>query len=230
MLEKTNDVEAAEKLGAYIGKKALDAGIEEVVALNPLYTEGGKEPKIKHYKVKDYIECDESLQYLLETAENEEEKPRNLAEEAHDKMVSTMAENIDNNMASEIEKDKQYFNSMKCFKCKYFYDLPHYIEKDKPRALVFDLLFIKSMKSAKEQDDALILHRTNCLKRKELLEELRKNRFEDIARFTYKKFNGDNYDLISWKLVPAEHKKCPYFELNENMTYEKFIEMYGELV
>ncbi len=30
-LEKTNDVEAAEKLGAYIGKKALDAGIEEVV-------------------------------------------------------------------------------------------------------------------------------------------------------------------------------------------------------
>ena len=48
----------------------INAGIEEVVALNPLYTEGGKEPKIKHYKVKDYIECDESLQYLIETAES----------------------------------------------------------------------------------------------------------------------------------------------------------------
>ena len=82
----------------------INAGIEEVVALNPLYTEGGKEPKIKHYKVKDYIECDESLRYLLETAENEKEKPRNLAKEAHDKMCSTMAEKIDNNMASEIER------------------------------------------------------------------------------------------------------------------------------
>ena len=80
----------------------INAGIEEVVALNPLYTEGGKEPKIKHYKVKDYIECDESLQYLIETAEKE--KPRNLAKEAHDKMFSTMAEMIDNDMASEIER------------------------------------------------------------------------------------------------------------------------------
>ena len=35
-------------------------------------------------------------------------------------------------------------------------DIIHHIEKDKPSALVFDLLFIKSMKSAKEQDDALI--------------------------------------------------------------------------
>ena len=201
----------------------INAGIEEVVALNPLYTEGGKEPKIKHYKVKDYVECDESLQYLIETAKNEKEKPRNFAKEAHDKMLSTMAETIDNNMASEIEKDKQYFNSMKCFKCKYFYDLPHYIEKDN---------FSHSFKTSKQnlKSGTGILHRTNCLKRKELLEELRKNRFEDIARFTYKKFNGDNYDLISWKLVPAEHKRCPYFELDENMTYEKFIEMYGELV
>ena len=57
-----------------------------------------------------------------------------------------------------------------------------------------------------------------------------KNRFDDIARFTYKKFNGDTYDLRTWKLVPAEHKKCPYFELDENMTYEKFIEMYGEIL
>ena len=30
-LEKTNDVEAAAFLGSYIGKKALEAGIEEVV-------------------------------------------------------------------------------------------------------------------------------------------------------------------------------------------------------
>ena len=82
----------------------INAGIEEVVALNPLYTEGGKEPKIKHYKVKDYIECDESLQYLIETAKNEEEKPRNFAKEADDKMFSTMAEMIDNDMASKIER------------------------------------------------------------------------------------------------------------------------------
>ena len=37
---------------------------ERIRKYNPFYTEGGKEPKIKHYKVKDYIECDESLQYL----------------------------------------------------------------------------------------------------------------------------------------------------------------------
>ena len=30
-LEKTNDVDAAQKLGEYIGKKAVEAGIEEVV-------------------------------------------------------------------------------------------------------------------------------------------------------------------------------------------------------
>ena len=82
----------------------INAGIEEVVALNPLYTEGGKEPKIKHYKVKDYIECDESLQQLIETDKNEKEKPRDIAKEAHDKMCSTMAKMIDSEMASEIER------------------------------------------------------------------------------------------------------------------------------
>ena len=124
---------------------------------------------------------------------------------------------------SEIEKDKRYFNSMKCFKCKYFYDDPHYIGKDN---------FSHSFKTSKQniKSGTGILHRTNCLKRKELLEESQKNRFDDSVKFTYKKFNGDTYDLRTWKLVPAEHKKCPYFELDENMTYEKFIEMYGELV
>ena len=50
----------------------INAGIEEVVTLNPLYVEGGYEPKIKHYMVKDYIECDESLQYLLLDESNKE--------------------------------------------------------------------------------------------------------------------------------------------------------------
>ena len=65
---------------------------------------------------------------------------------------------------------------------------------------------------------------------KELLEKMQNHRFDITVGFTYKKFNGDTYDLRTWKLVPAEHKRCPYFELDENMTYEKFIEMYGELV
>ena len=112
---------------------------------------------------------------------------------------------------------------MKCFKCKYFYDDPHYIGKDN---------FSHSFKTSKQnfKSGTGILHRTNCLKRKELLEKMQNHRFDITVGFTYKKFNGDTYDLRTWKLVPAEHKRCPYFELDENMTYEKFIEMYGELV
>lgn len=49
----------------------INAGIKEVVALNPLYDgKNYREPKIKHYLVEDYIKHDESLQYLIETAEN----------------------------------------------------------------------------------------------------------------------------------------------------------------
>lgn len=50
----------------------INAGIVEVIALNPAYPapalSGKSEPRIKHYKVEDYIENDESLQYLVETA------------------------------------------------------------------------------------------------------------------------------------------------------------------
>lgn len=48
----------------------INAGIVEVVALNPAFDGETYEPRIKHYKVSDYIENDESLQYLIETAEN----------------------------------------------------------------------------------------------------------------------------------------------------------------
>lgn len=124
---------------------------------------------------------------------------------------------------SEIEKDKEYFNYMKCYRCKHFYDDPHYIGKDN---------FSHSFKTSKEGyiPGTRILHLINCLKRKELSEKSQKHRFDESFEFSYKKFNGDTYDLRSWKLVPAEHKDCPYFELDEDMTYEKFIEMYGEIM
>jgi deoxycytidylate deaminase len=51
----------------------VNAGIKEVIALNPLYKRGKNncEPRIKHYSVEEcYVNRDESLQYLIETAEN----------------------------------------------------------------------------------------------------------------------------------------------------------------
>lgn len=39
---------------------------------------------------------------------------------------------------------------------KVYADVIHYLEKDKPQAIVFDLLFLKSMKGEKESDNALI--------------------------------------------------------------------------
>ena len=39
---------------------------------------------------------------------------------------------------------------------KVYADVIHYLEKDKPQAIVFDLLFLKSMKGEKESDNALV--------------------------------------------------------------------------
>ena len=52
------------------------------------------------------------------------------------------------------------------------------------------------------------------------------------GKFQYKPFNmtSESQTSSKWKLYPDEHDKCPYYERDEKMTFEKFVKKYGEIL
>ena len=131
---------------------------------------------------------------------------------------------------AQINKDIQYFNIIKCYRCKKFSDHVHFIGSDK---------FSHSYSTDRDKyvKGYPLLHNMCCVKRCELIDEIKVKRghpmilHEECIEFDYELFNLDSKTQFGskWKLNPEEHDKCPYFEESE-MTYKQFIDTYGEIL
>lgn len=123
-----------------------------------------------------------------------------------------------------VKENKITFNKYKCLRCKYYNDDVHFIGNDK-----YSHSFITEKHL---YNNSNLLHITNCNKRKQLLDELiRQYHFEANVEFSYDKFNlDDSWSFGKWSLDIKKHNKCPYFEKDDDMTYEKFIDLYGEFI
>ena len=159
-------------------------------------------------------------------------------------------------------KDIKYYNSTRCYRCKYFKNtlevgFSHKLSQ-------FELHYFKNMQECKDEATRLatktlagvpkiktMKQRMTCNKRLEMIEERKKeakskgsfshcSRWDDEFEngFKYKKFNLNDssqpdsiYSMNSkWILNPMVLKRCTYFEEDENMTFEKFEELYGEVL
>ena len=133
---------------------------------------------------------------------------------------------------SEYKKDVEYFNKTKCYRCKNFHN-----EISMIGSTLIDPIVSKSFNNMEELKNYVKEHKCqvqhyqqmiDCNKRKELLEESQSSTFRTV-KFKYKKFNADEFARNKWSLNPMEHKRCPYFEENKEMTVDKFIELYEEI-
>lgn len=122
----------------------------------------------------------------------------------------------------EIENEKKIFEKTKCFKCKFFEDKVSFInDKGYPTPYVKETY-----------NGTKLLHRLNCLKRKEIIENSGKHHrhhFISNIDFEYDKFEEEKY-RSGWRLKVDDHENCPYYTLNEDETYESFKEKYGEMI
>ena len=123
-----------------------------------------------------------------------------------------------------VKENKKLFNKYKCLKCKYYNDDVHFIGNDK-----YSHSFITEKHL---YNHSRLLHMINCNKRKQLLDEkIKHSHIEANIEFSYKKFNLDNgWRFGKWTLDITKHNRCPYFEKDDDMTYEKFIDLYGEFI
>lgn len=133
----------------------------------------------------------------------------------------------------EHKKDVEFFNTCKCFTCKYYHD--HVEWFDKKTGYPHDYNegegdFVKPPKYVN------LMHNLSCRKRNQLAESHRhKHRYlgsYSDGKFQYKYFNmtSESQTSSKWKLYPDEHDKCPYYEKDEEMTFEKFVKKYGEIL
>ena len=155
-------------------------------------------------------------------------------------------------------KDIKYYNTTRCYRCKYF---KNSLEIGFAHALSpLDINHFKNMDECNEEMTRLatktvsgkpiikfVKHNMTCGKRLEMIDERKKNdeangkhthsfsRFEHNYEngFKYKKFNYNDDSQPeypnSWVLNPMVLKRCPFFEENPDMTPEKFEKLYGEI-
>lgn len=138
----------------------------------------------------------------------------------------------------EYKKDIEYFNTVKCYRCKNFHNRINTIGHT-----VLEPIMSKFFNNVEElknyiRDTNYVVQKDwqemNCMKRKKLLENKmshgRHRFYKNECNFKYKGFNVDNEGRShNWILNPMKLLDCPYFEENKNMTINKFIEIYGEI-
>ena len=136
-------------------------------------------------------------------------------------------------MEREIAKDKKYFEqTTRCYRCKFFEDRMSFIDKATgyPKNIGKDDVI--------DWDKGQLCHFIDCKKRNELLEEKigDKTRFHysrDSVILKYRGFNLINpwgHKQNGWTMNPWHLRKCPYFEQDPEMTYEKFLHDYKEII
>lgn len=142
-----------------------------------------------------------------------------------------------------IESQKNKFNSIKCFKCKHFNQLVTAINNDTIELSVDTAMKIENCSFDEIKYLYLILHKYNCNKRKEIVDNLSKNDtypFDKELRINkkieennepdhFKFFEKDNRLIKNWTLKPLNiNCECKYFEKSD-ITFEEFIEKYYEI-
>lgn len=148
---------------------------------------------------------------------------------------------------NEHEKDVEYFNKTKCYRCQYFSHRLRLIFSTPFEPVCsgdFDTIndFRKRYPDAKVKS---LSHIMNCRKREEFLDEAFKkacekgnwgrhfeNEFKQNYKFKYSKFNytdesQDDYSR-DWVLYPLALKRCNYF-IESDMTPEKFEKLWHEI-
>ena len=140
----------------------------------------------------------------------------------------------------EHKKDIEYFNNNKCLSCKYYKDNVEYI--DRKTKLLYEYNSGEGDGIHKPPKYCKLFHNKNCGKRKELLEQRRrKDKYkyswpEELENgFKFKPFNlndetQEENDSSKWCLIPEKIKSCPYHTQDNEMTFEKFIKIYGEVL
>lgn len=148
----------------------------------------------------------------------------------------------------EHQKDIEYFNKTKCYRCKYFQCKLQimYATAIEP-CCVGDYDSIEQLRERKPNAvPRSITHKMTCNKRQELLSEafhkkygdnkhvssFEKEDFDYNYNFKYKKFNyrdesQNNYSKY-WEIYPMKLKRCPYFE-ESDMTLEKFEKLWDRI-
>lgn len=126
---------------------------------------------------------------------------------------------------SELQKDRNLFETRKCYTCKYFSDDVHFIGEDK---------YSHSYKTERHLyiKGTSLMHLMSCGKRNELVSAISdKFMHRSDIDFTYGQFsmNWRSQFGSRWKLYPYEHSECPYYEKND-ITFEEFIDKYGEVL
>ena len=142
-----------------------------------------------------------------------------------------------------IELQKNKFNSIKCFKCKHFNQLVTAINNDTIEVSVDTAMKIENSSFDEIKYLYAILHKYNCNKRKEVVDNLSKNDtypFDKELRINkkieennepdhFKFFEKDNRLIKNWTLKPLNTNcECKYFEKSD-ITFEEFIEKYYEI-
>ena len=138
----------------------------------------------------------------------------------------------------ELDKEKKEILSLyknnKCFKCKYYRDNAMFFLKSSDMEKLSNLPIknpnnLYSLKECYEYwTDQRILHDESCAKRKELLEEAKKDSFDIFrrdAKLEYEAFNvkSTGYRPEKWRLNPEKLNDCPYFEESEEDTFKSFL-------
>ena len=137
----------------------------------------------------------------------------------------------------EYRKQVEYFNTVRCYKCKNFHNKISTIGHD-----LLNPVMSKSFKNVAELREYVVntkyviqrdWQEMDCLKRQKLLEgrHNRRHRFSfNEKHFKYKGFNAPEGSRgHKWILNPMGLLDCPYFVENTNMTADKFIELYYEI-
>ena len=142
-----------------------------------------------------------------------------------------------------IESQKNKFNNIKCFKCKHFNQLVTAINNDTVEISVNAAIKVENKTFDEIKYSYSILHKYNCDKRKEVVDNLSKNDtypFDKELRINkkieennepnhFKFFEKDNRLIRAWTLKPLKSNcECKYFEKSD-ITFEEFIEKYYEV-
>lgn len=112
-----------------------------------------------------------------------------------------------------LEEQKKVYNSVKCYRCKYFRDHASWF-KDVPLQGGYTTV---SVEEELPEEGARITYRDECLKRNQLIEEAKDAKtlrsWSGDPVLKYKKFNEDlTARSRKWKPVPEKLTDCPYFK------------------
>lgn len=142
-----------------------------------------------------------------------------------------------------IESQKNKFNNTKCYKCKHFNQTVTGLDNDNLELPINVIMKGCHISFDDIKFSHLIIHKYNCSKRQEVVENLTKNDsypFDKELRVNkkieennepecFKFFEKDNKLIKNWSLKPLKANcECKYFEKSD-ITFEEFIEKYYEI-